>query len=567
MFETFRKLHSFREKRLVLVVDDEMINREMLGMILSDQYEVLYAENGVKALEVIRKNAEDLSLILLDVMMPEMDGFELLQILQNDEHLRRLPVIILTTEQSYEVKCLHLGASDFIKKPYELPEVILARIARTIALSENTYIIQTTEHDPLTGLYNQAFFFQYAEQFDHHHPGLSMDAAIVDIMHFHLLNELYGRETGNDLLKKLAVETLAFAREANGLVCRKEADTFLLYCPHLVSFEPLVERLEKALCDPKIRMPVQVRIGVYSEADQTISVPSRFDRAKLALDTVRASFLSKISFYDSEMHRQALLSQQLINEMENALEQKQFQVYYQPKYSILGEKPVLSSAEALIRWHHPELGMISPGVFIPLFENNGLISKLDHFVWKKAAAQIRRWRDQFGITLPVSVNISRVDLFDPGLIPLLRGLVKENGLTPSDLLLEITESAYTENSSQIIQIVEELRSLGFRIEMDDFGAGYSSLNMLSEMPTDIIKLDMGFIRNVFRNEKNLHILKMMIGIKNFLAVPIVAEGVETKEQYDLLRELGCDIVQGYYFSPPLPPEKLEPLMEERVALC
>ena len=232
------------------------------------------------------------------------------------------------------------------------------------------------------------------------------------------------------------------------------------------------------------------------------------------------------------------------------LEQKQFQVYYQPKYAILGEKPVLSSAEALIRWHHPELGMISPGIFIPLFENNGLISKLDHFVWKEAAAQIRRWRDQFGITLPVSVNISRVDLFDPGLIPLLRGLVKENGLTPSNLLLEITESAYTENSSQIIQIVEELRSLGFRIEMDDFGAGYSSLNMLSEMPTDIIKLDMGFIRNVFRNEKNLHILKMMIGIKNFLAVPIVAEGVETKEQYDLLRELGCDIVQGYYFSPP-----------------
>ncbi|MBQ7725590.1 MAG: response regulator, partial [Clostridia bacterium] len=380
----------------MLVVDDEMINREMLGMILSDQYEVLYAENGVKALEVIRENAEDLSLILLDVMMPEMDGFELLQILQNDEHLRHIPVIILTTEQSYEVRCLHLGASDFIKKPYELPEVILARIARTIALSENTYIIQTTEHDPLTGLYNQAFFFQYAEQFDRHHPGRFMDAAVVDIMHFHLLNELYGRETGNDLLKKLAVEALAFAREANGLVCRKEADTFFLYCPHLDSFEPLVERLEKALYDPKIRMPVQVRIGVYSEADQTISVPSRFDRAKLALDTVRASFVSKISFYDSEMHRQALLSQQLINEMENALEQKQFQVYYQPKYSILGEKPVLSSAEALIRWRHPELGMISPGVFIPLFENNGLISKLDHFVWKEAAAQIRRWRDQFG---------------------------------------------------------------------------------------------------------------------------------------------------------------------------
>ena len=199
-------------------------------------------------------------------------------------------------------------------------------------------------------------------------------------------------------------------------------------------------------------------------------------------------------------------------------------------------------------------------------ENNGLITKLDRYVWKESAAQVRRWIDKYGITIPVSDNVSREDLLDSDLTEFFSRIVEENNLTPNDLLLEITESAYTENLEQLIEQVDNLQSAGFRIEMDDFGSGYSSLNMLSSIPIDVIKLDINFIRNMFDSEKNMQMLKLMMQIKDSLGVPVVAEGVETKEQLDLLKEMGCDIVQGYYFSKPVPAEEFEKFIEEKIAI-
>ena len=550
-------------RRPVLVVDDEFINREMLGNMLADDYDVIYAENGKEALDIVRENADTLSIILLDVIMPVMDGFETLQILKQDEKLKRIPVIVLTSERSYEVRCLQLGASDFIKKPYDLPEVVQARVNRTIELSEATYIIKTTEHDTLTDLYNLEYFYQYAGQYDRRSPNTPMDAITIDIDHFHMLNELYGRELCNDLLIKLGAELNKIASEMNGIACRKGADVFLLYCPHFTEYEPLINRLQLSLTDLNLKTSVRLKMGIYPEVDKSIDLRSRFDRAKLARDPVH-SFTQTISFYDDMLHKKMMLSQQLMNEVDAALEQKQFKVYYQPKYNIIGDVPYLSSAEALIRWIHPQLGMISPGVFIPLFEENGLVQKLDHYVWEETAAQMRRWKDKYGFDLPVSVNVSRIDMFDPNLIDNFKRLVDENGLETENYLLEITESAYTENAEQIVRIVENLRAAGFKVEMDDFGSGYSSLNMLAQMPIDVLKLDMSFIRDVLGNEKNLHILGIMMQIKSFLNVPIVAEGVEKKEQLDLLKNMGCDIVQGYYFSAPVPPEKFEKFIEERI---
>ncbi len=212
------------------------------------------------------------------------------------------------------------------------------------------------------------------------------------------------------------------------------------------------------------------------------------------------------------------------------------------------------------------MGLLFPVSFVPLFENNGLITKLDRYVWKESAAQVRRWIDKYGITIPVSDNVSREDLLDSDLTEFFSRIVEENNLTPNDLLLEITESAYTENLEQLIEQVDNLQSAGFRIEMDDFGSGYSSLNMLSSIPIDVIKLDINFIRNMFDSEKNMQMLKLMMQIKDSLGVPVVAEGVETKEQLDLLKEMGCDIVQGYYFSKPVPAEEFEKFIEEKIAI-
>ncbi|MBQ9155822.1 MAG: EAL domain-containing protein, partial [Eubacterium sp.] len=222
-----------------------------------------------------------------------------------------------------------------------------------------------------------------------------------------------------------------------------------------------------------------------------------------------------------------------------------------------------ASAEALVRWIHPKLGMISPGVFIPLFEENGLIQKLDHYVWRETAAQIRTWKDQLHYSVPVSVNVSRIDMYDPNLADTLQKILADYELTGEDLLLEVTESAYTQDSRQIIETVENLRGLGFRIEMDDFGTGYSSLNMISELPIDSLKLDMKFIRSAFAEGGNTHMLEVIIGLADYLSVPVIAEGVETEEQLHALKDLGCDLVQGYFFSKPVPAGEFEPFILQR----
>ena len=209
------------------------------------------------------------------------------------------------------------------------------------------------------------------------------------------------------------------------------------------------------------------------------------------------------------------------------------------------------SAEALVRWSHPELGMIPPDDFIPLFEKNGQISMVDKYVWTEAARQIVRWREQYGVCIPVSVNLSRIDVFDPMLESTLDGILDEYRLSHDALKLEVTESAYTENAGQVIQVVESLRKKGYEVEMDDFGTGYSSLNMLSAMPIDVLKMDRAFIRNIEHDEKDIQLVALILDIAKNLKIPVVAEGVETEEQMKLLKELGCALVQGYFFSRPL----------------
>ncbi|MBQ7161554.1 MAG: response regulator, partial [Clostridia bacterium] len=204
MFKKHGLIHSTNGKRMILVVDDEQINREILGFMLSEDYEVIYAENGRIALDIVRENKDTLSLVMTDILMPEMDGFELVQAIKGDDELKRLPIIVLTTEREFEIKSLRMGASDFIKKPYDFPEVVLARVRRIIELSEDRYIIEETETDDLTGLYNQEYFFKYAGQFDLHHRGQEMDAVVIDIEHFHFFNELYGREDGDRVLVKIS---------------------------------------------------------------------------------------------------------------------------------------------------------------------------------------------------------------------------------------------------------------------------------------------------------------------------------------------------------------------------
>ncbi|SDB41154.1 EAL domain-containing protein [Butyrivibrio sp. INlla16] len=549
-------------KRKILIVEDEPINRKILENIIKKDYEGIFARDGVEAIELIRDNSDTLSLVLLDLMMPDMDGFEVLEFMREDKVLKLIPVIVCTSEKQAEIKCFQLGAADFITKPYDHPAVIKARIDRAIEFREGRGLIHATQNDSLTGLLTHDFFMEYSHFRDLHYNNHDMDAIVLNINRFHLINELQGRRAGDDVLIKIADSAKRISEEKGGIAGRGGADEFMLYLPSGSDPTELLGKIEEGLQDLLNNSRVYLRMGVYKKVNRDLSVEHRFDRARVACNSIRGSYNEKLAVYDEEMNEKETLNERLINDMEAGIEEGQFKIYYQPKYAIQGERDSLYSAEALVRWEHPELGLLRPDKFIPLFEENGLIHKLDHYVWDEVSKQIGEWMVKYDLKIPVSVNVSRVDIGAPDLEEEIFTVVQNNWISPGMLNLEITESAYTENSDQIIKVVKGLRERGFAIEMDDFGTGYSSLNMITSLPIDILKLDMQFVKNIHEGNKDMKMVELMMDVARSLKVKVVAEGVETREQYDLLKKAGCDVIQGFYFSMPCAGPEFEKLIEK-----
>ena len=422
--------------------------------------------------------------------------------------------------------------------------------------SAGQQIISETELDRLTGLYNRNFFIVYANRLYREHPETPMDAVVMNIERFHGINSLNGRDYGDEVLRAVSGEIKAFLEGTRGIAARMEGDTFEIYCASQEKHQALLDRFQSRMDERYPTADIRLRMGVMPW-QKDMRPEQMFDCARSACNMVRGSYKNHLMVYDEEVRLHDELSQHLRNDLSRALEQHELEVYYQPKYNIQVEPPKLASAEALVRWKHQRLGTISPDDFIPLFEQSGQISDVDRYVWNEAARQIAAWRDTYGIELPVSVNLSRVDVFEPNLIETLEEIIERNGLSRKDLQLEVTESAYTENAEQLIRVISELREKGYEIEMDDFGSGYSSLNMLSSLPLDVLKMDIGFIQNIEHSERDFHLVELILDIARYLRVPVVAEGVETGNQLKLLKDAGCDIVQGYYFSRPLPAKEFE----------
>ena len=543
-------------KPAILAAGIDSTSRQYLIRALEGQYTVLIAGNCEESLNMLNKHEDSLALIILVIASLNDEIIDILEQAKDDPLLKHIPVIVMSDSRDVEAHALKNGALDFLMLPCPSSEVIRAHVQRTLELSENLNIIRFTERDQLTGLYNKEYFFKYADQFDLYHRDMEMDAVIVNISHFHMINERYGRAYGDDILRHVG-ERIRQSLDI-GIACRRDADAFLVYRPHCDEYETFL-RNEPNNMDNQVRL----RIGIYPNVDKTLDIERRFDRAKLAADTVRNNFDRTIAFYDDKMRETEIYMEQLLEDFQQGISEKQFVVYYQPKFAIQGTLPVLNSAEALVRWNHPQRGMISPGVFIPLFESDGLIRQLDNYVWREVAMQMRDWKDRLGICVPVSVNMSRVDMLDEDLVDHIKSLVAEFGLNRDEFLLEITETAYTQDSEQIIKTVKAFREAGFRIEIDDFGSGYSSLSMISTLPMDALKLDMEFMRNAFRERKNTRMLDAVIDIAYSLEVPTIAEGVETAEQMFALKEMGCDIVQGFYFSRPIPAAEFEEFLLEK----
>ena len=434
--------------------------------------------------------------------------------------------------------------------------IILFLLKSLQAWKKAKKLISATETDELTGLYNRSYFFEYANRMYREHPDTPRDAIVLDIEQFHLINALNGWQFGDYVLRSLGSEVRDVANEYGGIAGRFTADRFDIYCCHTEDYQRIFERLQNTLTSLAPNTSVRLRMGVmpYQPGIEPVSL---FDRARTACSMARGNYREHLIVFDESVREKELLNQRLQNDLKRAIDNFEFEVYYQPKYDIRDNPPKLVSAEALVRWQHPELGLIPPCDFIPLFEQNGMVKDIDRFVWAQAARQIVRWRIQFGITLPVSVNLSRIDILDPTLGDTLDKILAENGLERSSLLLEVTETAYTEDTEHVVKGIEELHRRGYTVEMDDFGTGYSSLNMLSSMPVDVLKMDRTFIRNMANSERDVQLVALILGIAKSLSVPVVAEGVETKEQIDVLKGLGCTLVQGYYFSKPLHPSEFE----------
>ena len=420
---------------------------------------------------------------------------------------------------------------------------------------ERQQLISVAERDDLTGLYSKTFFHEYVTRRLHRHPEQKMDFVALDIEQFLSVNELNGREFADNVLRTLGGEINEALEGTRGIACRVEGDRFELFCEQRKDYQTLLDRFQSKMNGLSQNANIRLRMGVMPW-QEGMGTALGFNRAWMACNMVRGTN-RHLMVYNDEMRARETYNQRLLNDLRKAVDRRDFKVYYQPKFNIQCDPPRLDSAEALVRWKHPELGLIPPGDFIPLFERNGQIEIIDKYVWAEAARQIAVWKEKYGITVPVSVNLSRVDMFDPKLEEILDGLVKDNGLSCHSLRLEVTESAYTENTEELLAVMARLRNKGYEIEMDDFGSGYSSLGALSSMPVDVLKMDRSFVMNIDNDEKDLRLVELILDIARNLRMPVIAEGVETESQMTLLKNAGCDFVQGYYFSRPLPPEEFE----------
>lgn len=557
------------EKRNILIVDDDVINQKILGKILEGLYQIAYASDGLEALDYMRSHAALLSAVLLDITMPKMDGLTVLHIMKADPRLHRIPVIVLSGRANAEVQSLQEGARDFISKPYSIPEVIRARVANIIQMAEDSYSIRETERDWLTGLYTKEFFFHYCTLFDLRHKQ-PKDAIVLDIDHFKLANAMYGKDFCDRSLQILAVKIDDLAEKYGGIAGRLDGDTFLLYLVHgVIDYETLASQINDCLKDLKGNTRMHIRIGIYDSVDEKMPIEVRFDKAHIAGEMVRDNFIKAYGLFDVSAYLRQQKQQLYIGGFEKALNNHEFSLHFQPQYDISTEPPKLVSAEALIRWNNPAWGQIPPAHFIPLFEQNGLIHQLDLYVWNEAARQVREWKKRFDPDFKISVNVSKIDIYSHDLVNEIQDLVRIQKIDPEDLALEITESAYTSCPELMINKVNQLRSLGFKIEMDNFGSGYSSLNILTTLPFDVLKIDMKYFKRAGKDALMIEMIRLIVEFATYLNAPVIAEGVETREMLNYLKAVGCKlvqghpggcrIIQGYLFCKPLPAKEFEKL--------
>ncbi|MEG1972047.1 MAG: EAL domain-containing protein, partial [Oscillospiraceae bacterium] len=476
-----------------------------------------------------------------------------------------LPIVVITGNggKDNELKALKLGAWDFVSKPYD-SDIIMFRLKNVIdrsQLSAFKRLKYLAEYDALTGIHNKIKFFDDTRKMIDANPDKSFAFLRFDVDRFQLINSFFGTAEGDKLLIYIARELTEDARKyKKSTYGRIESDVFGLCLTYdKIETEKFIHKAKMKLARFNPNYDIVPSIGIYVVDDTKVSIEEMYNRATLAAKTCKGNYIDFYAYYNENMSLALNVEQEITNEMNFALQNGQFQIYLQPQYNIHTNLPC--GAEALVRWIHPQKGVLSPGKFIPIFERNGFITKLDYYVWEQACKCLHSWKLQGLNPHPISVNVSRVNIYNPNLVEMLLELVDRYELEPALLNLELTESSYTDNPISMKKVMARLKSHGFIIMMDDFGSGYSSLSLLKDIMVDVLKIDMLFLSETEIPGRGENIVASVIRMAKWLNIPVIAEGAETEEQVDFLRSVGCDYVQGYFFARPMPIANYEQLCE------
>lgn len=538
-------------KNRIVIIDNKCEEQNRLSQMFSEKYET-YVVDGSESLTF---NKEEISVVFCDAKIYADSKSQIINMLNRDRYLAGIPVIVTYDfyDETLAKRCFEAGVIDYLCKPYNY-DIVYNKVRNIIEVRKKYNMIHETKYDRLTGACNKGYFFENVTDMLQLNSNTQYDIICCDIVNFKMINEKYSSDVGDQILNAVVNINLFEKKE---LLCgRIASNTFATITERIDSYDRLIfENYISRVIDEVPVNTLTIKFGIYRVTDRNIPVSSMCDRAVMAINSIKHKYDELFTVFDETMMEELYKEQKISDCMEQGLRDGEFSVYLQPKHDLTTS--AVAGAEALVRWNSSKYGFMMPGDFIPVFEKNGFITNIDIFVWEETCRVIKSWIDRGIVPVPVSVNISRLDFEKMDLTSHLSGLIEKYNIPVGLLHLEVTETVYTNNPDKIIQCVEELRNIGFKIEMDDFGSGYSSLNMLSDLPIDILKLDMKFMRYHKNPENNRRIVSFILSLSKWLGLATVAEGVETEADANLLASMGCNMVQGYLYAKPMPIKEYE----------